>query len=414
VISREDALRLDEDDPLAAYRERFVISDPAIIYMNGNSLGRMPVAAAERVREVTSLEWGSRLAGSWPHWIELPSRIGDLIGVDILGARPGEVVVSDSTSVNLYKLASAALQLTAPRSVILTEAANFPSDLYVLDGVARAAGARVRRLAGDPPDAGSLAATLGADVALVCFSHVNYRSAGLADLAAMTTLARDAGALTLWDLSHSAGVVPVELEACGVDLAVGCTYKYLSGGPGSPAFLYARRGLQDRLLSPISGWFGHRDQFGFSSEFEPADGVGRFMVGTPPIVSLAAVECGARLVADAGIAAIRAKSVAITELMIGLFDQWLAPLGFALASPRDPARRGSHLAFRHPAAWPISRTLVERCGVVVDFREPDVVRFGIGPLYTRFVDAWDAMDRTRTAVADGMHLEFAAERSGVT
>ena len=409
AVSRADAEARDRADRLAPFRDRFVIEDEQTIYADGNSLGRLPKRTRERIAEVVD-EWGSRLVTAWPDWIELPERVGDLLA-GVLGARDGEVLVCDSTTVNLYKLAAAVREANA--GALVTDAANFPTDRYVLEGVGE-----LVLFESDPIDGPTAAdverACAEREVALVCLSQVAYRSGALADVQAITEVAHAAGALVLWDLSHSAGVVPAELEANGVDLAVGCTYKYLNAGPGSPAFLYVRRDLQDELRSPIWGWLGQREQFAMGPSYDPVDGIGRFLAGTPPIAGLVAVEAGAELVAEAGVEAIRAKSVALTELVVELLDERLVPLGFELGSPREPERRGSHVSVRHADGWRICRALIERAGVVPDFRAPDSIRLGLPPLYTRFVDAWDAVDRLARLVESGEHELVAAAPARVT
>jgi kynureninase len=301
------------------------------------------------------------------------------------------VIVGDSTTVNLYKLCAAVLETR--EGAIVTDRGNFPTDRYVLEGLA-ARGDRELRMVDTPEQA------VEQDAALVVLSHVAYRSGELADMAALTAAT---SADVVWDLSHSAGAVPVDLRANGVELAVGCTYKYLNGGPGAPAFLYVAGERQAGLRSPIWGWFGQRDQFAMERDYDPVDGIGRFQAGTPPILALAAVEEGVKLTAEAGLAAIRAKSTSLTGLIVALHDAWLAPLGFGLGSPRDPARRGSHVSVTHAAAWPICRTLIERANVVPDFRGPDAIRLGVAPLYTSHADVWDALDRLRALVERGEH-----------
>ncbi|KWW99811.1 Kynureninase [Carbonactinospora thermoautotrophica] len=417
VTNRDHALALDEQDPLRELRDEFVIDSPDVIYLDGNSLGRLPQATRRRLDQVIGEEWGRDLITSWERWIDRPYQVGDLIAEHLLGARPGEVVVSDSTSVNLYKLASAALDARPGRRAIVTDDDNFPTDRYILQGIAAQRGLELRVLASDPihgPSPADVAAVLDSDVALVCFSHVAYRSGALLDMAAITRLAHDAGALMLWDLCHSAGSVPVRLEACGVDLAVGCTYKYLNAGPGAPAFLYVRRELQDRLRSPIWGWFGQRDQFAMGLEYDPVPGVGRFQVGTPPILGVSAVEEGVRLLARAGIDQLRAKGVALTDYLIRLADAWLAPLGFEVATPRDPQRRGSHVSLAHPEAYRICRAWIERYRVIPDFRAPDRLRIGPAPIYTRFVEVYDALDRLRRLVENKEYAEYDATPARVT
>jgi kynureninase len=403
-VSRLDAEALDRADPLAAFRDRFVVADEPI-YADGNSLGRLPRAAAERIDALVA-EWGERLVGGWADWIELPARVGDRLAT-LVGAQPGEVLVCDSTTVNLYKLAGAALAVR-PGPVVVDEH-EFPTDRYVLDGLAQ-----VRRLASDPvggPQPEEVAAA-AEGAALVVLSVVGYRSGALADVAAITDAVRAAGALILWDLSHAAGVVPVDLA--GADLAVGCTYKYLNAGPGSPAFLYVRRDLQDQLRSPIQGWFGQRDQFAMGPHYEPAAGIERFLAGTPPILGLAAVDAALEPTLEAGIAALREKSLALTGLTLALHDERLAPLGFRLATPRDPERRGGHVGIAHDDGWQLCRALIELAAVVPDFRGPDVIRLGFPPLYSRFVDVWDAVDRLVGLAESGRYREVAAERLRVT
>jgi kynureninase len=302
------------------------------------------------------------------------------------------------------------------RDVLVCTADDFPTDRYIVAGVADDRGMTVREIPADIDaglDLSVLAEALDERVAVVVLSLVAYRSGALADLAKVTRLVHDAGALVLWDLSHAVGAVPIDLRASGADLAVGCTYKYLNGGPGAPAFLYVRRELQERLRSPIQGWFGQRDQFAMGPVYEPAAGIERFGVGTPPVLGMAAVEVGARLVAEAGVDRLAAKGRTMTDLMVALGDAWLAPHGVALASPRSTERRGSHVTFAHPRAWQLTQALIER-GVVPDFRTPERVRLGPAPLYTRFVDVWDAMDRFREVLAERAHLRFPAERTRVT
>jgi kynureninase len=400
-LSRAAAERADAADPLGSFRDRFVADRAGVIYLDGNSLGRLPVATRDRLGALTE-EWGERLVGGWPDWIDAPVRAGDLLAEHILGAGPGEVVVCDSTTVNLYKLVGAVLDAggtAAGRPALVTDRGNFPTDRYVLEGIAAQRGLELRQFDGEP-DAATLPCDRG-DV--VVLSHVGYRSGALADLAALQAAARERGATLIWDLSHSAGAVPVELRASGAELAVGCTYKYLNAGPGAPAYLYVATALQSRLRSGIWGWFGQRDQFAMERDYDPEPSIRRFLAGTPPILGLAAVETGVGITAEAGIPALHAKAITLTELLVALHDAWLAPLGFELATPRDPERRGSHVALRHAQAWQITRALIERAGVVPDFRGPDAVRLGVAPLYTRHVDVWDALDRLRGLVERGEH-----------
>jgi kynureninase len=398
---RARAAELDDRDPIAAFRDRFVLDGSGdLVYLDGNSLGRLPLATAERIARVVRDEWGSGLIGSWDHWIGLPSRVGDLLGEHLLGAAPGQVAVCDSTTVNLYKLACAALDARPGRPVIVTDDDNFPTDRYVFQGIAAQRGCELRMIHTDLDaglDEAALRAAVDQDTALVSLSHVAYRSAALADMAAITGLVHAAGAMMLWDLCHSAGSVPVRLDAYGADLAVGCTYKYLNAGPGAPAFLYVRRDLQDRLRQPVWGWMGQRNLFEMGPGYDPVPGIERFTTGTPQVAGLVAVEEGARLLAEAGIGRLRDKGVRLTEYLIALADAWLVPLGCSLASPRDPARRGSHVTLHHPQARRICQALAAR-GVITDYRSPDRVRYGLAPVTTRFTDVWDAMDQTRRVI----------------
>jgi kynureninase len=416
-LTRDAAAARDAADPLAGFRARFTgAGDDGLLYLDGNSLGRLPVETPAAVARVVEQEWGRGLVGSWSSWIEVATRIGDALAAGVLGARPGEVLVGDSTSVNLYKLLVAGADARPGRDVLVCTADDFPTDRYIVAGVARARGLTVRELPAhidEGLDPAELAAALDERVAVVVLSHVGYRSGALADLAALTARIHEAGALALWDLSHGAGAVPAELTAAGADLAVGCTYKYLNGGPGAPAFLYVRRELQERLRQPIWGWFGQRDQFAMGPEYDPAPGIERFGVGTPPVIAMAAVEVGVRLVAEAGVDRLAAKGRELTGLLVALADEWLAPHGVVLASPRDAGRRGSHVTLAHPQAWQLTQALVDR-GVVPDFRTPDRVRLGPAPLYTRFVDVWDAMACFRDVLAEGAQERYPAERSRVT
>ena len=389
------ARELDAADPLRGFRDRFVDGDPGLVYLDGNSLGRLPKATVERLERVVRDEWGTELVRAWEHWLDWPLRLGELIGAEIIGAHRGETALSDSTTVNLYKLAAAALEARPGRTAIVVAPDEFPTDRYILEGLAGRTGRSIRWLTADAvegPTASDLASALDSDVALVMMSLVNYRSAAIADMAALTAHAHDAGALFLWDLSHAAGAIPIDLEASGADLAVGCTYKYLYGGPGAPAFLYVRKALQGHLRNPIQGWFSQREQFEMGPRYEPAPGIRAWLAGTPGVLALAAVEEGVRITTEAGIDAIRAKGICLTEFAIELLDEHLAPLGCSLGSPRDAARRGAHIAIRHPDARRLTAALIER-GVVPDFREPDSIRFGLPPLTTRFADVALGVER---------------------
>ncbi len=413
------ALALDAADPLAPFRHEFVIADPNLIYLDGNSLGRLPRGTAERLRRAIETEWGERLIESWNDgWFETPQRVGSKIA-QLVGATPGQVVAGDSTSVNLFKLTMAALALRPGRDRIVSDALNFPSDLYVLQGCVDVLGRRhhlhlVPSADGIAVDMQALYDAIDDRTALVSLSHVAFKSGFLYDAAAVTEKAHRAGALVLWDLCHSAGAVPIELDGWGADLAVGCTYKYLNGGPGAPAFLYVRHGLQAEARSPIWGWFGQRAPFDFGLDYDPQPGVGRFLAGSPPLLSLLAVEPALDVMLRAGLAAIRQKSVLLTSYLVYLVDTILAPLGFGLGSPRDPARRGSHVSVRHADGYRINRALIGEMGVVPDFREPDNIRLGLAPLYTTFGEVWEAVDRLRRTVVEGRYRAYPAERLPVT
>ena len=399
-MRRSDAEALDAADPLAPLRDRFVIPDPERIYLDGNSLGRLSVDVRDALRAAAD-DWGARVVEGWSDWIELPTRIGDRLAASVLGARPGEVLVADSVTVNLYKLAQAAADHRD--GPIVTDAANFPTDRYVLEGVARLLG----RPYVEAPTAEAAVEAAGGGV--LCLSHVDYRSGALLDMAELT---RSTDALLIWDLSHSAGAVEVDLA--GVELAVGCTYKYLNAGPGAPAFLYVRRELQSRMGTPIQGWFGRREQFGMGPGYEPVEGIERFAAGTPSVIGLAGLDASLRLIEEAGIERVAAKGRALTDLAAHLAGAWLTPLGFSLASPPDAHSRGAHIALRHADAWPICRALIERADVVPDFRQPNILRLGFSPLTTRFVDVWESLDRTRSLVESGEHRQVAAPPRRVT
>lgn len=413
----EEAKDLDEADPLAHFRQRYVHAEPDLIYLDGNSLGRLPKAARDTMGDVTNRQWGERLIRSWNEgWWELQLRLGDKLA-PIVGARPGEVIISDSTSVNLYKLALAAV-LAAPdnRARILTDDLNFPTDVYILDGIARQHGLELEVVPSDgtngPIDA--LGDAIDETTALVSLSHTTFKSGYTYDMGEVTRMAHDVGALILWDCSHSVGSVRIDFEADEVDLAVGCTYKYLNGGPGSPAFLYVREPLQDRLGNPIAGWWGHAEPFGFDLEFEPVSGIRRFHSGTMPILSLAVIEPGLDDVLDAGMDAIRQKSVQLTSYLIDQARQHLEPLGIAVATPTDPEWRGSHVSLAHDMAWPITRALLEEAMVIPDFRTPDNIRLGLAPLYTSFTEVHTASIRLRELISSQRHLDYSDATATVT
>jgi kynureninase len=391
-----DAARLDAEDPLAAFRDRFVVDADPVAYLDGNSLGRAPRATLERLERLYREEWATGLIRSWEQWVDLPTQVGDRLGAAVLGAAPGQTVVADSTSVLLFKALHAAAALRPGRDEVVVAAGDFPTDRYLAVEVARARGMEVRRLPGadvpvEPLSADQVAAAVGPRTAVVLLSHVDYRSAALADLAAVTAAVHEAGAVVVWDLSHSAGVVPLALDEAGVDLAVGCTYKYLCAGPGSPAYLYAAARHHDRLVNAVPGWFGADDVFAMAADHAPAAGIRRMLSGTPVVPGLVAVDEGVRLVAQAGVEAIRAKSLLLTRFVVARAEADLAPLGWRVASPPDPDRRGSHVVLAGPDAADLVRAATAR-GVVTDFRNPDLVRLGLSPLTTSFAELDRAMD----------------------
>lgn len=418
--SREYAFQLDRQDPLASYRNGFVIDDPDLIYLDGNSLGRLPKAVIDRMRVAVEQEWGTDLIRGWNKgWWEAPVRVGEKVA-GLIGAAPGQVIVSDQTSVNLFKLATASLNLRPTRRRIVTDTLNFPSDLYILQGVVKLLGDRheVIRVGvqdgGITPDLTALESAIDEDTSLVTLSHVTFKSGYLYDMQEITELAHRKGALVLWDLSHSAGAVPVELDRCNADLAVGCTYKYLNGGPGAPAFLYVNRSLQNEAGSPIWGWLGQTNPFAFDLDYRPASGVTRFLAGTPPVLSMLALEAALDPLLEAGVRRLREKSIRLTRYAIDLTDSLLAPFGFALGSPRDPDLRGAHVSLRHPDGYRVNRALIEEMHVIPDFREPDNLRLGLAPLYVSFTDVWEGIDRIRRVMEEKRYAKYPQQRFAVT
>lgn len=398
--------QLDAEDPLAPFIDRFVKprGDAVVAYLDGNSLGRPPAATAEALQDLVAGAWGTRLIQSWTdEWMTWPENTGDLVASAALGAAAGQTVVADSTTVMLYKLARAAVDAQAPagRTEVVLDTDNFPTDRYVLEGIAAERGLTLRWVETDPatgihPE--QVEAVVGPRTALVVFSHVAYRSGFLADAEAVTRIAHDAGALVLWDLCHSAGSVPIELDAWDVDLAVGCTYKYLNGGPGSPAFGYVNARLHGQLQQPIWGWMGRRDPFEMGPGYRPAAGIRSLVSGTPPILGMLPVRVGVQMLAEAGIDKVRAKSVQLTDFAIEIVDSWPAELGVQVASPRDSARRGGHVTIRRQDFREVTDELWSR-GVIPDFRAPDGIRIGLAPLSTSFTELHRAMEVIREVTA---------------
>ncbi len=417
------AHEMDARDPLATFREKFVIADPDLIYLDGNSLGRLPFDSQSHLKNALEHQWGERLIRSWNEdWMSLPAALGGEIA-RLVGAQTEEVLVCDATSVNLFKLAVAALRARPGRLKVVSDVFNFPSDLYILQGAIDLLN-QGHHLALIPSTDGvnitpqAVEAAIDEDTALVSLSHVAFKSAYMYDMGRVTDLAQRAGALTLWDLSHAVGAVPIDLNGCNADLAVGCTYKYLNGGPGAPAFLYVRQDLQGLLQSPIWGWFAASSPFEFELDFAPAPGIKRFQVGTPPVLSMKALEPALDMILEAGIERLREKSVQQTGYLIYLADQWLSPLGFRLGSPRDARLRGSHVSLQHPQGYRITRALIESpppaVRVIPDFRAPDNIRLGIAPLYNTYSDIHRAMARMRAIVEQKTYEDYPSERLAVT
>lgn len=395
VLDRESARRLDAADPLGGFRDRYLPhGDDVVAYLDGNSLGRPLAAVADVWRDLAENQWGRRLIRSWSEgWMDLPQQVGDELAAAALGAAPGQTIIADSTTINFYKAMRAALNLRPGRKTVVIDRDNFPTDRFVVESLARDLGLQIRWLTADPA-AGltveDIREVLDDDVAVVTASHVAYRSGYLADAAAITAAAHDAGALAVWDLCHSVGVCEIALDAWEVDFAVGCTYKFVGGGPGAPAFLYAASRHHQDLDQPLWGWLGRADAFEMEQGYVPAAGVRRMMSGTPTIPGVLAVRAGTAAIAEAGIAAIRAKAVALTEMVIGLHDAWLAPLGFTLGTPREAARRGGHVTIARADARELCAKLID-AGVLADFRTPDAIRIGLSPLPASFTEVFDAM-----------------------
>jgi len=417
------ARELDDQDELASFRDEFVIDDPNLIYLDGNSLGRLPKRTADFMQNTIEQEWGKRLIRVWNDgWINTPKELGAKIA-KLVGAQADEILVTEATSINLFKLSAAALQARPNRIGIVSDVLNFPSDLYILQGIIDLFGKDhylklISSADGITITPEAVEAAIDDNTALVSLTHVAFKSAFMYDMARVTELAHQSGALMLWDLSHSVGAVPIDLNGCRVDLAVGCTYKYLNGGPGSPAFLYVRRDLQEQLNQPMWGWFAAEKPFSFELDFTPASNISRYRVGTPPMLSMKAVEPAIDIILKATMARLRAKSIKQTEYLIFLAEQWLTPLGFTLGTPRQAEIRGSHVSLRHPESYRISRALIESpppaIQVIPDFRAPDNIRFGITPLYTTFTEIYQALERVRIIVKDKIYEQYTNKQLTVT
>jgi kynureninase len=407
----EELARLDKNDPLAALRGAFDLPGDTV-YLDGNSLGALPRHVRPRLEKLITTEWGRDLISSWNRhrWIDLPQRVGDRIG-PLIGAADGQVICADSISVNLFKLLAAALRLRPGRTVILTAEGDFPTDGYVAQGLAELLGATRCRLRAVPPDA--LADALDDDVAVLMLTQVNFRDGRLLDMAALTAAAHAHGALALWDLAHSAGVMPIALDDCGVDMAVGCGYKYLNGGPGAPAFLYMAERHQAHAEQPLSGWMGHRRAFDFEPDYEPADGIGRFLCGTPGILGMTALDAALDVFGGVSLDELRARSIALTDAFIRAVDDLGLP-DLQVATPRAATQRGSQVSLTHPMAYEVAQALIER-RVIVDFRAPDIVRFGFSPFYNRFADVGRAVAILEQVLRSGAYRDARfAQRHAVT
>ncbi|KJK25789.1 kynureninase [Burkholderiaceae bacterium 16] len=408
AMTREQCLALDQQDPLRSLREQFALPD-GVIYLDGNSLGARPRSAAARAADVVSEEWGTGLIRSWntAGWFELPQRLGNMLA-PLVGAGEDEIVVTDTTSINLFKVLAAALRVQQTRDpkrkIIVSEASNFPTDLYIAQGLADLLQQGYSlRLVNAPEE---IDAAVDADTAVLMLTHVNYKTGEMLDMAGLTEMAHARGVLTVWDLAHSAGAVPVALNESKADYAVGCTYKYLNGGPGSPAFLWVAPALRNAFWQPLSGWWGHAAPFAMEPGYRPRDGVARFLCGTQPITSLAMVECGLDIFAQTDMQSLRAKSLQLTDLFIALVEARCGHHPLELVTPRAHMRRGSHVSFAHPDGFGLVQALIER-GVIGDYREPRVARFGFTPLYTSFTEVWDAVEIMRDVLDSG---SYKAER----
>ncbi|WP_277969191.1 kynureninase [Sphingomonas echinoides] len=404
-MTPQEARARDAADPLRVYRDAFVLPD-GVIYLDGNSLGPLPRATPAALADIAERQWGERLIRSWNEgWIEAPRRVGGKIA-RLIGAAEDEVIVADSTSVNLFKLLVGALRHAAPRTTILSETGNFPTDLHIAEGaVGCVPGARLKAVPRE-----SLRQAVDADTAVLMLTHVHYKTSECFDMSQWSSIAREAGALSLWDLSHSVGAIPVDLNAAGADLAVGCGYKYLNGGPGAPAFLYVSKRLQEQLASPLSGWMGHAAPFGFADAYAPAPGMMRWLAGTPPMLGLAALEAGLDVWQDVDQQHVAQKSAALFDVMAAIGRK----LGLVCVSPADPAQRGSHISFRHPDAYALCQALIAH-GVIGDFRDPDILRFGLTPLYLGYEDVVRAGEILGDILANDTHHDPAfRNRNAVT
>ncbi len=422
VTDREYALELDQNDPLAGYRSKFVITDPNLCYLDGNSLGRLPHATVKAVSDFLSQEWGNEVVTGWSHWIDEAQVAGDLLGRAVLGAAPGQVLVCDTTSVNFYQLCVAAIKARPGRKTVITDAANFPTDRYILKGIAEQFGLNLVIIDNEDPaiaeneliTAELLEKYMSEDVAMVTFEVIQYRSGARTDIQSVTDLVRSYGALVVWDASHAAGAIEMNFDACGVDLAVGCTYKYGNSGPGSPAWLYVNKKIQKELQVPILGWFGNEDQFGMGPDFVKAEGIRGFQIASPSIIGIRGVQVAFSMIEEAGIDVIASKAAIGTQMMIDLYDEWLAPLGYTLLTSRNPKERGGHISIGHPDAARICVALRKSANVIPDYRTPNAIRLAIAPLPTSYVEIWDGFQRIRDLTQTRQYEKVEGSDSRVT
>lgn len=422
VTDRAYALELDKNDPLASYRSKFVITDPNLCYLDGNSLGRLPHATVKAVSDFVSHEWGKEVVTGWSHWIDEAQVAGDLLGRASLGAAAGQVLVCDTTSVNFYQLCLAAINARPGRKTIITDAANFPTDRYILDGIAKQLGLNLVIIDNEDPaiaeneriTAELLEKYMSEDVALVTFEVIQYRSGARTDIQSVTDLARSYGAYVVWDASHATGAIEMNFDECGVDLAVGCTYKYGNSGPGSPAWLYVSKRVQKELQVPIQGWFGNEDQFGMGPDFVKAEGIRGFQIASPSIIGIRGVQIAFEMIEEAGIDAIASKAAIGTQMMIDLYDEWLAPLGYTLLTSRNPKERGGHISIGHPDAAKICVALRKFANVIPDYRTPNAIRLAIAPLPTSYVEVWDGFQRIRDLTESRQYEQVEGSDSRVT
>ena len=421
VTNREYALALDAADPLAKYRDKFVINDPDQCYLDGNSLGRLPKATIQAVNDFMVKEWGDEVVAGWAHWVDEAQTVGNLVGRASLGAAEGQVLVCDTTSINFYQLALAAIQARPNRKTIIIDAANFPTDRYILQGLVRQFGLKLITIDNEPGDAKHERITpeilekyLNDDVALVTLEVIQYRSGARSPIKEITDLVRKHGAFMLWDASHAVGAIEMDFDKNGVDLAVGCTYKYGNSGPGSPAWMYVSKRVQKELQVPIQGWFGNEDQFGMGPHFEKADGIRGFQIASPSIIGIRGVQIAFGMIEEAGIDVIASKAALGTQMMIDLYDEWLAPLGYTLLTSRNPKERGGHISIGHPDAAKICIALRKFANVIPDYRTPNTIRLAIAPLPTSYVEVWDGFQRIRDLTQTRQYEKIEGSDSRVT